>query len=125
MIRLLYERYLLMLIHRHTTMPTHIAVVLSETDLLHQDGTLSMARSTDPNSASCQFFICLERNRATKGLDKTYTVFGQLIKGYDVLHKIGALECIPNPHNPREVSKPKEDVYLRKAFESDAEGNQI
>ncbi len=94
-------------------------------DLPHQDGTLSMARSTDPNSASCQFFICLERNRATKGLDKTYTVFGQLIKGYDVLHKIGALECIPNPHNPREVSKPKEDVYLRKAFESDAEGNQI
>lgn len=38
MIRLLYERYLLMLIHRHTTMPAHIAVVLSETDLLHQDG---------------------------------------------------------------------------------------
>jgi cyclophilin family peptidyl-prolyl cis-trans isomerase len=94
-------------------------------DLPHQDGTLSMARSSDPNSASCEFFVCLERNRAITSLDKAYTVFGQLIKGYDVLHKIGAIECVANPRNPREVSKPKEDVYLRKAFESDAEGNQI
>ncbi|MFQ5454182.1 MAG: peptidylprolyl isomerase [Candidatus Zixiibacteriota bacterium] len=94
-------------------------------DLPHHDGTLSMARSTDPNSASCQFFICLARNRGTSGLDKKYTVFGQLIKGYDVLHEIGSVECIPNPSNPREISKPKEDVYLRKVYLSDIDGNEL
>jgi cyclophilin family peptidyl-prolyl cis-trans isomerase len=92
-------------------------------ELPHVEGTVSMARSTDPNSASCQFFICLERNQATASLDKKYTVFGHLIKGYDVLHKIGAVEKVPNPSNPREVSKPKEDVHLLQAYVSDPEGN--
>jgi cyclophilin family peptidyl-prolyl cis-trans isomerase len=93
--------------------------------LPHQDGTLSMARSQDVNSASTQFFICLARNNGTQSLDGQYTVFGQLIKGYDVLHKIGSIECVGSPHNPRERSKPKQDVFLRKAYESDAEGNQL
>jgi len=94
-------------------------------DLPHKEGTLSMARSMDPNSASCQFFTCLDSNRMTASLDNKYTVFGHLIKGYDVLHKIGSAECIPNPGNPREVSKPKEDIYLIKAYVSDAEGSEI
>ncbi len=91
-------------------------------DLPHQDGTLSMARSTDPNSASSQFFICLGRNRSTSGLDGQYTVFGQLIRGYNVLHELGSVQCVPNPGNPREVSKPVEEVVLRRAYESDAYG---
>lgn len=91
-------------------------------DLPHQDGTLSMARSTDPNSASSQFFICLGRNRSTSGLDGQYTVFGQLITGYNVLHELGSVQCVPNPGNPREVSKPVEEVVLRRAYESDAYG---
>jgi len=94
-------------------------------DLPHKEGVLSMARSMDPNSASCQFFICLDSNRMTASLDNKYTVFGHLIKGYDVLHKIGSVECIPNPSNPREVSKPKENVYLIKIYVSDAEGSEI
>lgn len=93
--------------------------------LPHQDGTLSMARSQDPNSASTQFFICLARNRSTQSLDNQYTVFGQLIKGFDVLHTIGSTECVPSPNNPSERSKPKKDVYLRKAYESDPEGNPL
>jgi cyclophilin family peptidyl-prolyl cis-trans isomerase len=91
----------------------------------HVDGTLSMARSPDVNSASTQFFICLGRNRSTQSLDNQYTVFGQLVKGFDVLHKIGSVECLPNPGNPKEISKPKVDVFLRKAYESDADGNPL
>lgn len=94
-------------------------------DLPHQDGTLSMARAQSPNSASSQFFICLGRNRATMSLDNKYTVFGQLIKGYDVLHKIGVLEVGPNPNNPQEISRPKEDIAMDKVYLSDANGNPL
>jgi peptidyl-prolyl cis-trans isomerase B (cyclophilin B) len=52
----------------------------------HVRGVLSMARSQDPNSAGSQFFICLAD---AKFLDGQYTAFGQLIKGDDVLGKIG------------------------------------
>jgi peptidyl-prolyl cis-trans isomerase B (cyclophilin B) len=56
-------------------------------DKHHARGILSMARSSDPNSAGSQFFIC----HADAGfLDHQYTVFGNLIKGFDVLDKIAA-----------------------------------
>lgn len=55
-------------------------------DSLHHAGTLSMARSSDPNSASCQFFICLA---PAPFLDHKYTVFGNTTKGFDVVQKIG------------------------------------
>ena len=55
-------------------------------DKRHVRGVLSMARSNDPDSAGSQFFICL--GDATF-LDKKYTAFGQLIKGDEVLAKIG------------------------------------
>ena len=45
-----------------------------------------MARSASPDSASCQFFICLA---PVHRLDHQYTTFGKLIKGEDVLDKIG------------------------------------
>jgi|TARA_B110000438_G_scaffold45505_1_gene45607 peptidyl-prolyl cis-trans isomerase B (cyclophilin B) len=54
-------------------------------DKLHVRGTLSMARTRDPNSASSQFFVC---HAATPQLDKQYTVFGQVIKGLEVIDKI-------------------------------------
>ncbi|HDL00661.1 MAG TPA: peptidylprolyl isomerase [candidate division Zixibacteria bacterium] len=92
-------------------------------ELPHQDGTLSMARSQSPNSASCQFFICLARNRSTAGLDRQYTVFGQLIKGYNVLHAIGSAEVVANAQG--KISKPKEDIVMRKVYVSDADGNAL
>ncbi|HEX7570983.1 MAG TPA: peptidylprolyl isomerase [Verrucomicrobiae bacterium] len=52
----------------------------------HARGILSMARSNDPNSAGSQFFIC---HGDAAFLDGQYTVFGNLIKGDDVLGKIG------------------------------------
>ena len=94
-------------------------------DLPHQDGTLSMARSRDLNSASTQFYICLARNKSTSSLDGRYTVFGHLIKGYDVLHTIGSLPVEANTERGGEVSKPLEQVFLRSAYVSDAEGNEI
>jgi peptidyl-prolyl cis-trans isomerase B (cyclophilin B) len=55
-------------------------------DRHHDRGVLSMARSTDPDSAGSQFFICHGNPRF---LDGQYTAFGKLIKGDDVLEKIG------------------------------------
>jgi peptidyl-prolyl cis-trans isomerase B (cyclophilin B) len=55
-------------------------------DRSHQRGVLSMARSQDPDSAGSQFFICLAD---AKFLDKNYTAFGKLVKGDDVLGRIG------------------------------------
>ena len=52
----------------------------------HVRGVLSMARGPDPDSAGCQFFICLGD---AKFLDRQYTAFGYLIKGDEVLGKIG------------------------------------
>jgi len=91
--------------------------------LPHQEGTLSAARSPDPNSASCQFFVCFARNNMTASLDGQYTVFGQLIKGFQTLKKLSGIPVGPSPSG--EVSKPTEDVYLRKVFLSDAEGNPL
>ena len=51
----------------------------------HARGILSMARTSDPNSAGSQFFIC---HADAGSLDGQYTVFGNLIKGFDVLDKI-------------------------------------
>ncbi len=54
-------------------------------DLPHERGTLSMARSSDPNSANSQFFICFENS---PHLDRQYTVFGKVIDGIDNIDKI-------------------------------------
>ena len=54
-------------------------------DIPHEKGTLSMARSSDPNSANSQFFICLE---AAPHLDRQYSVFGKVIKGMELVDLI-------------------------------------
>ena len=51
----------------------------------HQRGVISMARSSNPDSAGSQFFIC---DGDASFLDRQYTAFGKLIKGEDVLAKI-------------------------------------
>ena len=53
--------------------------------LPHERGTLSMARSSDPNSANSQFFICF---KPAPFLDRQYTVFGKVIEGMDLVDKI-------------------------------------
>ena len=51
----------------------------------HEKGTLSMARSSNPNSGNSQFFICFE---SAPHLDRNYTVFGKVIEGMDVVDQI-------------------------------------
>src|SRR5437867_3144870 len=60
-------------------------------DIPHQRGIVSMARSSDPNSAGSQFFIVLKDSNF---LDKQYTVFGRVISGMDVVDKIAALQTV-------------------------------
>ena len=54
-------------------------------NLPHERGTLSMARSQDPNSANSQFFICF---KAASFLDRQYTVFGKVTEGMEFVDKI-------------------------------------
>ena len=53
--------------------------------LPHERGTLSMARSSDPNSANSQFFICF---KPAPFLDRQYTVFGKVVEGMEFVDKI-------------------------------------
>ena len=74
-------------------------------DKPHVEGTLSMARGNDPNSAGSQFFVCLGR---LSNLDGKYTVFGQLVEGYDVLH---AIEQVP-----AERERPIDPVFMTRVY---------
>jgi len=51
----------------------------------HLQGTVAMARAQSPNSAGSQFYICLE---PAPSLDSQYTVFGQVISGFDTVQKL-------------------------------------
>ncbi len=71
----------------------------------HQRGVLSMARSSDPDSAGSQFFIC---DGDASFLDHQYTAFGKLIKGDDVLAKIAGTPV--SPSGSGEPSKPQKRI---------------
>ena len=76
-------------------------------DIKHARGICSMARTQDPNSATSQFFIC---HGDASFLDHQYTVWGQLLSGYDVLDKIEALPRVQgdNPGKAAVMTK----VYI-------------
>lgn len=76
-------------------------------DHSHDRGVISMARGPDPDSAGSQFFICLG---PVHRLDHQYTTFGKLIKGQDVLEKIGDIEVTKNSMG--EPSKPSKRVVI-------------
>ncbi|GAB4325468.1 MAG: hypothetical protein Kow0074_19250 [Candidatus Zixiibacteriota bacterium] len=75
-------------------------------NLKHDDGILSMARASDPNSAGSQFFICLSR-KGTASLDGKYSIFGKVVDGLDVVHQI---EKVPTGRG----DKPTTPVYMTK-----------
>jgi peptidyl-prolyl cis-trans isomerase B (cyclophilin B) len=70
----------------------------------HVKGVLSMARSSSPDSAGSQFFIC---HGDARFLDRQYTAFGQLVSGVDVLEQIANV-----PTAGSERSTPVERVAL-------------
>jgi len=76
-------------------------------DHSHERGVISMARGQDPDSAGSQFFICLG---PVHRLDHQYTTFGKLIKGQDVLGKIGEIPVTKNSMG--EPSKPTKRVVI-------------
>jgi peptidyl-prolyl cis-trans isomerase B (cyclophilin B) len=66
---------------------------------------LSMARTQDPNSAGSQFFICLAN---TPHLDGKYTIFGKVVEGLEVIHKI--------EKTPAQRERPVTPVYMTKVY---------
>jgi peptidyl-prolyl cis-trans isomerase B (cyclophilin B) len=80
-------------------------------------GTLAMARTSDPDSATCQFYINLSDNRA---LDHKvggpagagYCAFAKVVEGMDV---VDAMAAKPTGRRPPHSDVPKEDIVLRKA----------
>ena len=76
-------------------------------DRSHERGVISMARSSDPDSAGSQFFICLA---SVPRLDHQYTTFGRVIKGDDVLGKIGDMPVTRSSSG--ENSKPTKRVVI-------------
>ncbi|HST30262.1 MAG TPA: peptidylprolyl isomerase [Chthoniobacterales bacterium] len=78
-------------------------------DHSHERGVISMARESDPDSAGSQFFICLA---PVTRLDHQYTTFGKLIKGDDILEKIGDTPVTRNSMG--EMSKPTQRITIDK-----------
>jgi peptidyl-prolyl cis-trans isomerase B (cyclophilin B) len=72
---------------------------------LHQRGVISMARSTHPDSAGSQFFIC---DGDAPFLDRQYTAFGRLVRGDEVLAKIAGTPV--GSSGSGEKSKPQKRV---------------
>ena len=81
----------------------------------HITGTVGLARSEDPNSGSTEFYICLVPR---PHLDGKYTVFGQLMEGYDTLEKIGNTEIVEQFVGEEQkiaFHTPKEPVIIEEA----------
>tara|TARA_B100001063_G_C16560996_1_gene450970 strand:- start:100 stop:660 length:561 start_codon:yes stop_codon:yes gene_type:complete len=74
--------------------------------LPHERGTLSMARSSDPNSANSQFFICF---KPAPFLDRQYTVFGKVIEGMEFVDMIEK----GDENNNGAVSKPDKIISFK------------
>ena len=86
-----------------TTIPLEI-----NDSLTHEDGAIGMARSTDPDSASSQFYIC---DGAQNGLDRDYAVFGYVVEGMDVVRAIASVE-VYGKRRPALSQHPVDDVWL-------------
>ena len=89
--------------------------------LKHKPGTLAMARAQDPNSASCQFYICLAD---LPSLDNKYTIFGQTVEGMDVVNKIGEVQTDrrEKPLTPVKMIRVYEEGKVRPTVKPDSTG---
>lgn len=97
------------------------APILNEADngLKNVRGTIAMARTNDPHSATAQFFINVTDNPFLDHTSKTprgwgYAVFGHVIKGMNVVDKIRSLRTGPNGPFPSDV--PLKTVIIHKAI---------
>ena len=98
--------------------PTRAPVPIeSQNGLLNARGTVAMARTMDPNSATAQFFINLKDNEFLNYTSETprgwgYAVFGKVVSGMDVVDKI---RVVPTGNKGPHQNVPLEPVVIRKA----------
>lgn len=91
-------------------------------------GSIAMARTMDPHSATSQFFINLVDNDFLNFRHPTsrgwgYTVFGKVVSGMDVVDRIGGLTTGPGGPFPKDV--PKQRVMIDKVFVEETDGGQL
>jgi peptidyl-prolyl cis-trans isomerase B (cyclophilin B) len=86
-----------------------VTVPAEFSELPHRRGTLSMARDTDPDSASSQFFVVLEDYPS---LDGRYTVFGQVDSGMDVVDRLVEASDPVLTEDPRLQGRPRNPQRL-------------
>lgn len=80
------------------------AYPLEKSTLPHDFGVMGVARSTDPNTNGCQFYVALSRN-ATQHLDGRYVTFATVVSGSETIKKIANVEI--GPKDDRPVKPPK------------------
>jgi len=102
---------------KYTKKPTR-APITNEADngLKNDRGTLAMARTSDPHSATAQFFINVKDNDALNHKSKDgwgYCVFGKVTKGMDVVDKIRAVQT--GAGGPFPTDAPLKQVVIKKA----------
>ena len=90
----------------------------SKAGLLNVPGTIAMARTSDPHSATAQFFINVGDNRSLNYRESTpqgfgYTVFGKVVSGMDVVNKIAATPTGSGGPFPKDV--PSDRVLIKSA----------
>ncbi|WP_290786479.1 peptidylprolyl isomerase [Halomonas sp.] len=99
--------------------PTHDPIE-NEADngVLNEAGTLAMARTQDPHSATAQFFINVADNAFLNHSGKSiqgwgYCVFGRVVEGMEVVEKI---KNVPTTRRGMHADVPAEDVMIQKAY---------
>lgn len=90
----------------------------ADNGLKNTKGTLAMARTQDPHSASSQFFINLADNDFLNHSGKSlqgwgYCVFGEVVEGMEVVEKIAA---VPTTRRGMHADVPAEDVVIQRAY---------
>lgn len=74
--------------------------------------TIAMAKTNDPNSATSEFFINVADNGQAPSFDATYTVFGTVISGQNVVDTIANAQVTENPFIHGEMSVPVNPVTV-------------
>jgi len=95
----------------------------ADNGLSNMVGTIAMARTMDPHSATAQFFINVQNNGFLDHSAKTadgwgYTVFGKVVDGMDA---VNAIRAVPTTMKSGHQDVPSEDVVIEKAEVIDAE----
>ncbi len=90
---------------RHGTGGPGYTIKAEFNDTPHKRGVLSMARAQDPDSAGCQFFICVADSNF---LDRQYTAFGRVVRGMEAVDKI-----VASPRDSRDNPNERIDMKVR------------